>query len=479
MIPESLLSQTRAWLAHPRAWLAVQASALILLTFGLVDIMSGSRRDLFLGAILGGICALWLTQQPHWGALIILAVWITNVDVFESTPYLVSAVLLLPFGLTVLRDRQIWVLRVPQVRILLIIGIIFLISTWWSEFKYPVSLFPEKDQTVRQMQVFATRLVWLTFFLYFINTRQKIELATWIALGLVVAAASSAAPASLLKGGDISRAEAGFSLAENSNRLAYISIFATTLFWYYRFDGPASRWRNWTLPFIVCLPLIALATGSRSGFLQIGILALLLVKDQRGWAPAKRILCIFFMGFVALFLSAIVPATNLMRATTFDPNVVAPGQTSLQNRLLVVFDALKMFASDPIFGAGIGNFPWVARAYFQSNGQTHNSYLWALVSGGIGTLALYLLLFFITYGMLREAERSAPRELLWLSKGLRVNLILFMLFSAFADFWLSDFLYLFVGLAVALNQLPRVQEPRSVPISRQGQLGQSVSASHW
>jgi hypothetical protein len=473
MLGDLLRAQSKSLVSHPRAWLAIQAIVLVAVTCVLIDVMSGSRRDLFLTAVLGALCAVWLIEQPHWGVLIILAVWVTNIDLLEMTPYLVTAVLLLPLGLAILQDRRIWILRVPQIRILLAIGIIFLVSTWWSEFKYPVTLFPERDQTVRQLQVFGSRFVWLILFLYFINTRQKIEFASWVAVALVVAAASSAAPASLV-GGEAGRAEAGFSLGENSNRLAYISILATTLLWYYRFEGPPWRWRNWTLPFLILLPLIALTTGSRSGLLQMGALAFFLVKGQKGWAPTKRISCIVFMGLVALVLAAIVPATNLMRATTFDPDVVAPGQSSLQNRMHVVFDALKMFASDPIFGAGIGNFPWVARAYFDSNGQTHNSYLWALVSGGIGALTLYLLLFLITYRMLKVAEQAGPRELLWLSKGLKVSLLLFLLFSAFADFWLSDFLYLFVGLTVALAYLPREQ---AAAFPQGGELRRAVTAS--
>ena len=81
-------------------------------------------------------------------------------------------------------------------------------------------------------------------------------------------------------------------------------------------------------------------------------------------------------------------------------------------------------------------------AFYGSSGHTHNSYLWALTAGGIGVFGLYLLLFYLTYRMLRQLERSGPQELLWLSKGLRVSLVLFMIFSAFADFWLSDFMYL-------------------------------------
>jgi hypothetical protein len=154
---------------------------------------------------------------------------------------------------------------------------------------------------------------------------------------------------------------------------------------------------------------------------------------------------------------AFVPSAFLDRVTTFDPEVDAPGQDSLQNRVHAVHSALSMVASDPLFGAGVGNFTWVARVFYHSPGATHNSYLWATTSGGLGVLGLYLLLFYVTFRMLRQLEREGPRELLWLSKALRVNLITFLIFSAFADFWLSDFLYLMIGLTVAMTYVWRRQ----------------------
>jgi hypothetical protein len=121
-----------------------------------------------------------------------------------------------------------------------------------------------------------------------------------------------------------------------------------------------------------------------------------------------------------------------------------------------------MIGSDPLFGAGFGNFPWVARVFYNSSGATHNSYLWATTSGGVGVLALYLLLFYVTFRMLRQLEREGPAELLWLSKALRVNLLTFLIFSAFADFWLSDFFYLIMGLTVAMTYVWR-RQGRTVP----------------
>jgi hypothetical protein len=47
-------------------------------------------------------------------------------------------------------------------------------------------------------------------------------------------------------------------------------------------------------------------------------------------------------------------------------------------------------------------------------------------------------------------EAHGPAELLWLAKGLRVGLVLFLLFSAFADFWLSEIFAIVVALPLAM-----------------------------
>ena len=455
-----MIANRRSLSGHPRAVLVVQAVTFVALIAVLVPMVSGNIGTYFLLAIVGGIGAFWLVQRPHWGVLIILGTWFVEIDALAGLSYVVSAVLLVSLGMTILRDRGCWALGVPQIQILLVIAFLFLLSTWWAEFKYPITLFPQKDQTARQMREFTTHLAWLVFFLYFITTRKKIELTVRLVVGLIVAAAASALYLFVTSQG-ADRASAAFSFAGNSNRLAYVCLFATTLVWFYRLYGPAQGWKVLTLPLIFFLPMGALAAGSRSGLLQLATLGVLVVIDQKGWSAAKRMYSVFCMGLVGLMILALVPHAYLERATTFDPDTDAPGQESLQTRLHVITSALKMIGSDPIFGAGIGNFPWVARAFYGSSGHTHNSYLWALVAGGIGVFALYLLLFYLTYRMLRQLERSGPQDLLWLSKGLRVSLVLFMIFSAFADFWLSDFMYLLIGLTISMTYLWRRQQQLS------------------
>jgi O-antigen ligase len=326
-------------------------------------------------------------------------------------------------------------------------------------------LFPQIDETTRKLQIFATRLVFLFCFLYFMRTRRTIEAA----VGLIVILITVAAVTAVLQGSDSEgRAAADFSLATNSNRLAYISLFATTLLWFYRSYAPKSRWNLLILPVLVLLPLTALRAGSRSGLLQIIVLAALIIKEQKGWSASKRLGTLVFLGCFGVLTQVVVPAAQMIRVTSFDPAVATRGQQSLQNRMSRVLWSARVIADHPILGVGIGNMGWIGRAYYGEGGDPHNSYLEAFASGGIGVLALYLLLFYVTHQTLRQLERTGPRELLWLSKAIKVNLILFLVFSAFADFWLSDFLYLIVGLTVAMAYMSerKNEKPVAVPFGR-------------
>src|SRR4030095_12456251 len=118
--------------------LLLQGMGLLLLTFFLFQIFSTGKGIPYLLAILAGLGALCVLYRPDWGVLLLLMVWFLDFSPrvlsvrFLSVPYLVVGVLLIPFALSILRDRVIWVFRVPQVNIFLLIGIFLLVSTWWS-----------------------------------------------------------------------------------------------------------------------------------------------------------------------------------------------------------------------------------------------------------------------------------------------------------------------------------------------------------
>jgi O-antigen ligase len=443
-----------------RLFFAVQLLGFAALTGFIFIVFSGGKGVLFLGAILAAMGAVWLFINPYWGVLIIITAWFAEVAI---VPKLVGVMLLIPLGLVILRDRDIWVLRVPQVNMFLLIGFLFLVSTLWNDLKYPVTLVPQLDQTGAALQNFVTHLGFLIFFLYFVTTRQRIEHTTWLLLGLIVVAAVTAF-LPFHKTPRVDRAAAAFSLAENPNRFAFICVFATSLLWFYRLYGEKHWFKTLTLPLLFCLPLAALTTGSRSGFLQMIILVFLILKEQKGWSPAKRVGSLFFVASMGLVILLAAPVAQLTRVTSFDPAVSAPGQISLRERINHLYAAAELIASDPMFGIGIGNFSWMNQAFYGHDKEPHNSYIWALSAGGIGALALYLLLFYVTFRMLKQLEKTGPPELFWLSKGLTVNLILFLVFSAFADLWLGDFLYIILGLTLAMYYLERRHSQRLRPL---------------
>jgi hypothetical protein len=92
--------------------------------------------------------------------------------------------------------------------------------------------------------------------------------------------------------------------------------------------------------------------------------------------------------------------------------------------------------------------------------------LWAQAEGGIGVLALYLLLWAFTWRDLQRARRACAHdpELAALGTGLRTVLGLFLFFSLFADLWLNPLAYLLVGMTLALRRIAE----ESAPAARQG-----------
>jgi O-antigen ligase len=450
----------------PKARIALQAIGVVLLTGLLIQIFSGDKGLLLLQGLLGGVCALWLFKEPHCGVLLILSLWFLEFSPaflgmkYLRIPYLISALLLIPLVLTILRDREIWVWRVPQIKILGAIGILYLASIGWSYYQNPIVLLPELDQTGEMLQRFVTRLAFLVFFLYFITTLRKIKLSLWVLLSLIFASAMSALYNLMLPGAH--RAWSTFGPGSNPNSLAFLSLFGASLLWFYYSEEQSKRWKHLILVPLAPLPILAIASGSRGGFLQLVVFSALIVKGQKGWSATKRIRSLLLLGSIGLLFLAIIPASSLLRATTFEASHSSTGGESLSNRFNTITAAFEMIASNPVLGVGLGNFRWMHQINYGRDLAPHNSYIGALLNGGVGCLALYLLLFYVTYQMLKRLEKSGPQELLWVSKGLRINLLLFLIASISDDIWLNDSLYLMIGLTVVMTRVWQSQYQRAI-----------------
>lgn len=427
---------------------ATMALGVMALTALLVPVMRrGEAVDLLL-ALAGGIAAAWLVGHPFAGVLVIFAGWFVRVS---DAAYATTLLLLLPLAAVIFRERRIRALDATQIRLLLGLGALYLLSTWWNEFLERIPWVPGTDETAYQLAIFAMRLLFVVFVFYFVTTPRQVSALAWLLVALIALAAFSALP-EFVSGSGFRRAHAEFGLAGNANRLAHSCLFATALIWFHRSHGHDRRLKLLTLPLLVVLPLIALLSASRSGLLQMLVLAFLVLWEQQGWSPARRLRSMVFLGALAMVALAFVPSAQLMRATTFDRSHVGRGQDSLKNRFNTVVAGVEVLARDPVLGVGIGNFRAVKRAEagLPRREGVHNSYLWALLAGGVGALLLHLLLFATTWRVLRHVERHGAPELLWLAKGLRVGLVLFLLFSMFADFWLGELFAVVVALPLAL-----------------------------
>jgi len=447
----SLFSVSPA-VTHP----VLTAAAAVTCTLALIPLLASGKAWILLASLGVALAALYLVCRPHWAVLGILVFWFFDINLtgakYVSVPYLLAALLMIPLTVTVLRDRGIWVLRVPQLKLFLGLSLVFLAALAWSYLTQPAAPIAAVDETWRQVRLFVTRLGFLIFVLYFVRTpRQVTQTLFLLVLMILVSAGDALHP--FLKGAAMDRAHGSMGLAENSNRLAFVAVFAASVIWFFRAYAPPRWWKPLTAPLLLVLPVTVLMTASRNGLLQLVLLGALALKEQKHWSPSRRMYSFLFLVAVGLVALVVVPSANLLRATTFDPTVVRPGQESLRNRFTTVVAALDMAARNPVLGVGPGNFRWRHQAEWGNDRETHNSYLWALTAGGPLFLLLYLLIFHRTYLMLRAAEGASPPHLVWVAKTLRVNLILFMLFSAFADFWLSEFLHFIVGLTVALYNL--------------------------
>jgi hypothetical protein len=391
------------------------AVAVVCLTLLLYFVLSSSQGSLVLPALGSGLVALWLMVHPHWGVLAILAAWFAEIDPitvrFITFTQMIVVVLALPLALAILRDRSMWVWR------------------------------------------FATRFGFLILFLYFIRTPRQILMATLLLTILVLVAASDGLVIFVSEGATRRLRSLLIPGTGNPNRMALAAIFGLGLVWFFRLYAPFTRWRMLTLPALLALPVTTLLTASRGGFVQLMIFSALALREHRGLTAARKLQGLVLIGVVVALLSIIVPTTTYLRATTFEATAQAAGGTSLQNRITTIKAAVEMTLENPLLGVGPGNFRWRHQVLYGDEQPSHNSYLWALTSGGPLLLILYLALFRRIHRRLAAVERWGPPELSWLGKALRINLIMFMIATLFADYWLSIYPYVFVGIGVAISRL--------------------------
>jgi hypothetical protein len=383
--------------------------------------------------------------------------------------------------LHVLETRDMSFLRIPQVQILIVIGILFAISGYHSDINFPLLVTTFRrggatvDRTADLSHDYVTRLAFLGFFWVFVRSRRDIS-ALFLTFTFVLFAAIPSALINWEQGTLESgfRAQASLTAGANANRLAMICYFQIACWWVWAQSHPGWVRRAIGYGVMGASGLVLFATGSRSGLVACVPFAILLQTGVRRFrvTPVQM----GFMGvLVAVAVVAIVPPEAWERMLNFTPGRGEAGQHSTLQRVTTIYTGVQMIQDYPGLGVGLGNFREVAKQVYRDPfyRPPHNSYLWAASEGGIPVLLLYLLLMWVTWRDVRVITKLAHRDpsIAHIAAGMRIVFPIFNFFGLFADLWLNPILYIMVGLVITLRRhvegLPEVQAPaRMVPTRR-------------
>ena len=225
---------------------------------------------------------------------------------------------------------------------------------------------------------------------------------------------------------------------------------------YFRMRG----WRS-TLPFfafILCLLFLLLAKtrGAWVGLLA-GLFYLLAAGGiRRIIVNRKKVLFLILPALLALILAFTVGLpSGSEKSFKGKLNFSQAAKTIVNSRQRMAFWAPCLGITDPLLGAGFGNFPIVATPYLRRpevktlNWEVHNDYLQAYVDLGIPGGLLFLVTFVFLF---RLAWKGRGKGMI-LAAGASLVGIIFMQFTTFTSEKVSTQIWV-VGVAALLNSLP-------------------------
>ena len=381
---------------------------------------------------------------------------------------LVLAVALVAY---VLSSRDLSFLLVRQVLILAAIGGLILLSTAHSAAIFPAmrpshSLGVQEkllDRTPDMLHDFFARLIFLIFICAFVRRGRDVK-GLFMTFVLVL---FLAVPSALLNWwqGTLAhgfRAMASVTAGANANRLAMICLMEVGCWWcWLKLRPSAVRWAV-AGAVIGGASVVVLATGSRSGVVGCGVLALLLQTGPRRFRATPFQVGLAALGGLVAVLT-VVPPEAWQRAMTFSSDVSVEttvaergAASSLELREDTIRIGLTMIRDHPLLGVGLGKYRDVSRQIYLDTHfrPPHNSVIWAASEGGLLVLGGYLLLFAFTWRELMTILRLAHRDpsIVHLAASLRIVFYLYCAFSLLADLWLNPITYVLVGVIICLRR---------------------------
>jgi O-antigen ligase len=424
---------------------------------------------------------LMVLRHPHLGIMVFLSTFLINYPgaLRGAGPITINNLLGVVFLSLLMWDYyqhgDLWYLGHPLVRILLVIGGIFIAGTVAAEFLLPDhyvqnlitkplgATYFKTDYTSRFLFQFFSRFTFTLFIVKLVETPRQLLWVFLALLGCILAAVPPSLYGYLTTHGEDVRALTKVvNWADNANRFAFGCLIGVGFCYWLATNA---RTRLGKLAAAGCaallLPLVLLS-ASRSGFIGMFLLAGLVLSGAFGGTRAGlsrrgTVAGVFLFAGIAVitYFFVLSPSMQerLLNLNPFD-QAQEEGSKSTEFREATLRDSVDIIAKFPITGVGLGNFRWVHKHFYGRFKPPHNSYIWALSEGGVPLLIVFAVLFAMLWqriGRLRDAYVTHP-ELPCFPHFLRVYLFLFLFFSMFADVWIEEHVFLMVGATILLER---------------------------
>lgn len=162
------------------------------------------------------------------------------------------------------------------------------------------------------------------------------------------------------------------------------------------------RYKLLLLPLMVTALVCVIYTGSRTGYVALGVLLLYWWSQSR-----HKIRNIAIAAVVGVVVFPLLPDQYVERFKSIGGKE-AEGN-SKETRIVILKDAWEVLLRNPI-GVGVASFPAVRLQMFNRKQDTHNLYLEVATNLGVHGFAVFCFLIYAMFAAIAEARRMLNRE---------------------------------------------------------------------
>jgi O-antigen ligase len=323
---------------------------------------------------------------------------------------------------------------IPQIKYILwilILSIVSLVFSVWPGGSYNFLT-----------DVFLKTLLFLFILITVINRREDIRAIVWGVVAAVFLLSSK-----IMMMDKIGRMSTSSSY--DPNDLAFVMVSLMPLIYYFMKSENGIR-KYFLLTTIIIMMMTVMYTVSRGGFL--GFAAIVLIIIYREKRSLSKVL--FYSGIIGCFLLLVAPDSFWNRmSTTFDEGTEYNYQAGGSGRIAVWKRGAALMLENPVFGVGIGGFPYAEGLTHGGLGKwstAHNSFIEIGAELGIFGLIFFIKLLTSSVRSMQECRKLNEPEVLpnWLLEGVEVALYGYIATGFFLSQAYSPVLYLLVGLGI-------------------------------